>query len=734
MIGGTAADPELGGDRVQSGMPRPLWLVLMLLAAAAFAVIASRPTPPATTTPTGDVAKVQAAIEAQLAPEEGHDPIALLPEDFTDISGREPVHLKAPDGTVRAVHPGGGCSSPWGDTRWDYSVGCKAHDLGYDMLRYAEAKGQPLSADLRERLDDRLSLDMHAQCERNPRGSPASCEVVASLYTVGLVVNSWHQRWGPPKNEPVGPWSVAMVVITLLVVARAPAVVRRGPRRHRPRRALTPPPLRPAERARTEYLRLVRAVALAGIVAAESLLAFTMRGDAEPGWVWPLTWLLQLVPLFFLAGGHATLLAWRATRASGAGYGTYLVNRIGWLIRPVLAFVIAWLVIPLSLELLEAPDESVTAFSRLIVQPLWLLGLYLLVVALQPVMAWSHERLPVVTPLVLLAGVVGLSFVGGSLAAHVGGVLVALLFAQLAFHYASGALWRVPRWLLVAVAVTAFAGLVVLTVFGAQPRLQLAEPTGYAAFAPSLAGVLLIGIAQLCLAALPREPALRALTASGTARAVSVVRTAPMTVYLLYLCVMLVLEGLVGVAGGGQIPGSGIEWLTRPRTLLAVGLIALPTLVTFLWFERERRTAPAPAEAVDDLAETGPRRQWPETVAAGFGVVYGVLGVLGFAVTGLSGWTQTSTLLGLPIDPMANLIHLLVGWYLVHCVHLQTADRPGPWVVTAIAGVPPMLTTFSGVGTAVHGATMVVALGIAFACAQPVRARPAGAGRVPVGR
>lgn len=736
MTGGTSEDPELTGDRVPSGMPRVRWLVLMLLAAAAFAVIASRPSAHATTEPTGDVAKVAQAIEAQLAPEEGRDPIALLPDDFTEVSGRKPVHMQAPDGTMRAVHPEGGCSSPWGDTRWDYSVGCKAHDLGYDMLRYAEAKGQPLSAAVRERLDDRLSMDMHAQCDYNPRGARTSCEVVASLYSVGLVVNSWHQRWGPPENEPVGPWSVAMVVITLLIVARAPAVVRRGPHRHRPRRGLDPPELDPAERARVEFLRLVRILSLAGIVVAESLLAFSMRGDAEPGWVWPLTWLLQLVPLFFLAGGHSTLLAWRATRAAGAGYGTYLVNRIGWLIRPVLAFVIAWLVIPLSLELLEAPDESVTAFSRLIVQPLWLLGLYLLVVAVTPLMHLLHARLALVTPLILLAGVVGLSFVGGSVAAHVGGVLVALLFAQLAFHYASGALWRIPRWVLVCCAAAAFGGLVVLTVFGAQPRLQLAEPTGYAAFAPSLAGVLLIGIAQLCLVALPRQPGLRAVATSGAARAVAVVRAAPMTVYLLFLCAMLVIEGLVGVASGG-VTGSGIEWLTRPRTMLAIGLVALPTLVTFLWFERRGPGRPRPAVAVSttftpaDLVDPEPR-QWPESVAAGLGVVFGVLGVLGFAVTGLSGWTQTSTLLGLPIDPMGNLIHLLLGWYLVHCVHLQTAGRPWPWVVTAIACVPPMLTTISGVGTAVHGATMVAALGVALACAQPVRARAAGAETVPV--
>src|SRR4051812_25714938 len=447
--------------RVATGVPRLRWLVVMILAAATFAVIASRPNPPAIHPPTGDVAKIQQAIEDQLNPTSGRDPLADLPADFTEVSGRAPVHMRAPDGTLRAVHPGGGCSSPWGDTRWDYSVGCKAHDLGYDMLRYAARKGQPLAPSLRERLDDRLSADMHAQCRYNPRGSPAFCEVVASLYTVGLVVNSWHQRWGPPQTEPVGPWSVAMVVIMLLVAVRAPAVVRRGARL-RPRRPPGCPWRTATEQTQAAYLDFLRLVSLSGIVLAESVLAFAMRGTAEPRWLWPLTWVLQLVPLFFLAGGHANLLAWRNAREDGAAYGTYLVGRIGWLIRPVLAFVIAWLVIPLSLELLEAPESTITAFGRLIVQPLWLLGLYLLVVALTPAMHELHRRLPFATPVVLAAGVVALDVAGGVVAGHLGGVLVALLFGQLAFHYADGTLWRLPRWVLGCGALTAFAGLVAL--------------------------------------------------------------------------------------------------------------------------------------------------------------------------------------------------------------------------------------------------------------------------------
>jgi hypothetical protein len=686
-----------------------------VLAAAGFAVIASRPDPPEYRPPTGDVAKAERAIGDLLDPKSGRDAIDDLPADFTKVSGREPVHMKAPDGTVRAVHPGGGCSSPWGATRWDYSIGCKAHDLGYDLLRYAESKGQPLAPELRERLDDRLSQDMHAQCRYNPRGTPQTCELVADVYTAGLIVNSWHQRWGPPRNEPVGPWSVAMIVIMVLIVARAPGVARKGP--PRARMVAPKPVLTETEQAQAHSMSYLRIFSLTGIVLGESLLAFAMHDELEPAWTWPFTWLLQLVPLFFLAGGHSNLLAWRAMEGH---YVTFLASRVGWLIRPVLAFVIAWLVVPLSLELLETPTSAVAAFSRLIVQPLWLLGLYVLVVALTPVMDRLHQTLPRLTPIILTAGVIGLSFLGGSITAHAGGVLVALLFAQLAFHYADGTFWRIPRAVLITTAAVAFAGLVALTTLGAQPKLQLAEPTGYAAFAPSLGGMLLIGIVQTVLVALPRERGLAVFVNSAPARVVGVVRAAPMTVYLVYLCAMLVLEGLFGVAGG-------LGWLTEPRTIFAVGVVAIPTLLAFLWFER-RPSPPSPEPVLSPE-----RRHWADTLAAVLGVAYAGLGVVGFAVAGLSGWTDSANVLGLPIDPMANLIHLLLGWYLVHCVHLHTSSRPGPWVVAAVACVPPMLTTVSGVGVVVHSVTMVVALAAAVAC-MPVLTRTTTPRPVPAGR
>jgi len=709
MGAGYQMDPPRGGriGRSPAKLPRLRWVVAAVLTAASFAIIASRPGAPAPPSqPTGDVAKAQQAIDDLLAPRSGRDPIPDIPADFTSVTGHTPVHLKAPDGTTRAVHPGGGCSSPWGDdnTRWDYSVGCKAHDLGYDLLRYADAKGQPLGPDLRERLDDQLSADMHGMCDINPRGSRGTCQVVASLYSVGLVVNSWHQRWGPPRSEPIGPWAFGLIVIALLIAAGVP-VLTRG--RRRP--AKDTPSLSPTEQAQARYLGFIRILSLTGIVLAESIMALAFWGPANPGWLWPLTWVLQLVPLFFLTGGQANLLAWRGADS----YASYLTGRIGWLIQPVLAFVTAWLVVPLSLELLQAPEQAIVAFGRIVLQPLWLLGLYLLVVAALPAMHRLHRHRPIATPLVLLAAAVAIALVGrGSLATHAGGIVIALLFQQVAFHYADGRLWRVPRPVLVATAVAGLLGLIALTTVGGFAKLLIAEPTEYASFAPSLLGMLLVGLIQVCLVALPRERGVRAVADSAVARGVAVVRAAPVTTYLFYLCAMLLLAGVIAAARTAGLSTLGTDWLTQPRRIFAIALIGVPTVLAFLLVERR---ATVPDGFLDEPDPEPPDRSVVQldAIAAALGVAYAALGILGFAATGITGSTQPPVVFGLPLDPMGNLIHLLLGWYLLHCVRIQTSARPWPWLLTAIACVGPMVTTVSGPVMALHGATMAVALGIA---------------------
>lgn len=87
-----------------------------------------------------DSSDSSAAAQAVRAVTSGRpDAVRQLPADFPDVMGYRPT--VAPTGPTRAS---GGCSSPFGGTRYHFTADCRQHDLGYDLLRYAEAKGRPL--------------------------------------------------------------------------------------------------------------------------------------------------------------------------------------------------------------------------------------------------------------------------------------------------------------------------------------------------------------------------------------------------------------------------------------------------------------------------------------------------------------------------------------------------------------------------------------------------------------
>ncbi|MFC0113695.1 phospholipase A2 [Kibdelosporangium aridum] len=625
-------------------MRRLLGVLAVTIAALTFGIVASRPAPPPEHVPPGsDFAAAARTIEALLDPVSGVDPLALLPADFSAVEKVVPGRLRAPDGTMRAVHVDGGCSTPLGDenTRWDYSVGCKAHDLGYDLLRYAEKKGHPLPADLRRRLDDQLSRDMHKQCELNPKNSAGLCEMVADLYTADLVVNSWHQRWGPPRAEPISSWAVGLLVVIFLFAGRPPWS-RRSPAPGAPE---APP---------VDYMSMLRVLSMAGIVVGETVLAFTHASGF---------WLLQLAPLLFFAGGHANVLAWRSSEGD---YGAYLAIRIHALLRPVFAFVLAWLLIPLTLELLDAPEGTIASVGPLVLEPLWVLGIFLITVAACPAMEWLYDRFGVVVPLAFLVGSTVVHAIGSTDAyLLVSGLLLALGFGQLAFHWEDGPLRQVPRPALIGVAVAALAGFVFLR------------------YLP------LLGIAQVSLACTVRT------FDWVPARIVGFLRSRPMTVYLVYVGLVLLYAGLTSSVG--------LDWFTRPRTWVAVSMITAAILVAFFWYERRPHAVAALPGPVNGV----------QALACVLGVGYATLGVLGFAVTGVTWHIGAPALLGMALDPLANLIHLMLGGYLLHVVHTGKSGRTWPWLLTAAACVPPILSTWSPFGTVVHGATVAMALAIA---------------------
>ncbi|MFD1811261.1 hypothetical protein [Rhodococcus gannanensis] len=144
---------------------------------------------------------------------------AAVPDDFGDVVGYRPA-LR--DGML--VNPTGTCSSPV-PLPGEFDTACQGHDLGYDLLRYADRSGEQLGPWARQSLDRQLDDRLHAACAARPdEVTQASCRVVASVAATAVDTNSWRQGYAAPRPEPVAGYAAVAGVVLLAGVA----VARRG--------------------------------------------------------------------------------------------------------------------------------------------------------------------------------------------------------------------------------------------------------------------------------------------------------------------------------------------------------------------------------------------------------------------------------------------------------------------------------------------------------------------------
>lgn len=126
------------------------------------------------------------------------DPVvagAAVPDDFAERFGYRP-HSEG--GLL--VNPDGGCSSPV-PLPSEFDTACKAHDLGYDLLRYAHVTGADLGPWARTALDAQLDRRMHDACAARERDR-MSCFAMANAATTAVSLNSRRQGYGAPIDEP----------------------------------------------------------------------------------------------------------------------------------------------------------------------------------------------------------------------------------------------------------------------------------------------------------------------------------------------------------------------------------------------------------------------------------------------------------------------------------------------------------------------------------------------------
>lgn len=312
---------------------------------------------------------------------------------------------------------------------------------------------------------------------------------------------------------------------------------------------------------------------------------------------WVLTWLLQVMPLFFYIGGYAHLRAWERARARGVGIGRFVARRLRQLAVPGAALLLTWVV----LGTLVGWYFDLAWMGRavlLVVSPLWFLAVYLMLVALLPAALWLHRRYGslvlvwlggaamVVDVLRFRYGVPGIGWLNM--------VLVWGLAHQAGFFYREAvAAPRRTDWALLWAGLFGLCGLVFS---GLYPGSMVGVPgERFSNLAPPTFVIVALLLFQVGVVELLRPWMERALRRPRWAAANRTVNRFALPLYLFHTTGMALSLFVFWVLGWYTVEDRPADitltwWLTRPLAIAGPLLFTLP--VIFLFGRRWVRPAP----------------------------------------------------------------------------------------------------------------------------------------------
>ncbi|MFK8028804.1 MAG: acyltransferase [Gammaproteobacteria bacterium] len=369
----------------------------------------------------------------------------------------------------------------------------------------------------------------------------------------------------------------------------------------------------PTERNR--YVDLLRAVSISAVVLGHWIMAAPYFEQGSPHMVhlleiqpWSrwLTWVFQVMPIFFFVGGFSNGVSWDSLRRRNGTYSSWLESRLRRLLGPVIPLILLWCVLGAAGNFLGVHPEMIGIGSQVSLIPVWFLAIYFFIVMLVPWTRRAWHRFgyaSVIVPalLAVLGDWVFFYFNFKWLA------WFNFLFIWSAVHQL-GYAWQAKRLggltISLSMAIAGAAALVSLTVFGPYPLSLVGVPgQEISNTSPPKLPILALAIAQIGIL-LSLEGPMRKWLAGGKAWTATVlVNGIIMPVYLWHSTVMiLIIGGLFLIAPGllGAQPGSEHWWMMRPVWVLVYFVAMIMLLPVFLWLEKASgttrpRSTPTPA-------------------------------------------------------------------------------------------------------------------------------------------
>jgi len=320
-------------------------------------------------------------------------------------------------------------------------------------------------------------------------------------------------------------------------------------------------------------------------------------------WTAWLTWIVQVMPIFFMVGGYANGISWRAARRDNKSYAAWLEDRLRRLVWPILPLLAVWAAIVAIEYARGVRPELISYGSQVAFIPVWFLVVYIGIVLLAPATeaAWNRFGMRSFWALTAAAAAVDVMYFAFGLRW--------LGFANYLFVWAAistlGYAWLDERFselrILLVGAALGFAVLLLLVHIGPYPVAMIGVP-GDPISTTTPPKVTLIALATmqggLLLAA--QAPMRRWLAGRAAWTATVAMNGGIMTLFIWHLTATILVVLAAYLAGGFGLrldPGSSAWWWSRFPWLAANALVLILLVVVFGRFERPRATGGTPGPA-----------------------------------------------------------------------------------------------------------------------------------------
>jgi len=359
---------------------------------------------------------------------------------------------------------------------------------------------------------------------------------------------------------------------------------------------------------RNRYVDFLRSASILIVITGHWLIAtaFYVDGNLAQGkllqsepWTQWLTWLFQVMPIFFIVGGYSNAVSLESARRKQVAYAGWLAARLHRLVAPLLVLLFFWAALAVVMKFFGVSASVIQYSTQVALIPIWFLAIYIMVVILAPATYWFWQRYGFASFWIFVAVAIlidvaffvfDLQWMGWS-----NYFWVWLAVHHLGFAWRDGRLGSPGRLLLYSA-----LGLVAMSLLifaGPYPLAMVGSPDeGLSNTMPPKITLIALAIFQFGLLLSIEGTMRRVLNNRRLWTAIVLINSMIMTVYLWHITIMVILISLLYLANGfglGLEPGTTEWWLSRPLWVAALYVLLLPVALLMSPFERHGRAADA---------------------------------------------------------------------------------------------------------------------------------------------